>query len=116
MAMFLNNVNEKNDFIYITKNKYFVDKTGLLEKFNTIMNEYESRYVCITRPRRFGKTINAFMLASYYAKNLNTKNIFDKLKVANCPSYEEHLNKHNVIYISFNTRDITLNTYEDYRN
>ena len=99
MAEFLNNIENTNEFNLLTKNKYFVDKTGLIGKFNVIMDEYQNRYVCITRPRRFGKSINAFMLASYYAKNLNTKNIFDKLDISKCDSYEEHLNKHNVIYI-----------------
>ena len=41
----------------------FVNKTRLLEKFNKIMDEHENRFVCITRPRSFGKSINAAMLA-----------------------------------------------------
>ena len=68
MAEFLNTIENENDFLYIAKNKYFVDKTGLIEKFNVIMDEHQNRYICITRPRRFGKSINAFMLASYYSK------------------------------------------------
>ena len=114
MNCFLNNVKE-NDFLYITKNKYFVDKTELIEKFNKIMDEHENRYVCITRPRRFGKSINAFMLASYYSKNLDTKNIFDNLKIAKCDSYEKHLNKHNVIFISFNAKNENFTNYADYK-
>ena len=110
MSYFLNNVRENNDFTLITKDDYFVDKTELISKLNKLVNA-SKRYVCITRPRRFGKSINAFMLASYYSKNLDTKNIFDKLNVHKCDSYEEHLNKHNVIFMSFNTKNLKLNTY-----
>ena len=116
MSYFLNNVIKDNDFLYITKNKYFVDKTKLLEMFNKIMDDHENRFVCITRPRRFGKSINAFMLASYYSKNLDTKDIFDKLNISKCNSYEKHLNKHNVIYISFNTGSSGFNSYKEYKN
>ena len=56
------------------------------------------------------------MLASYYSKNLDTKNIFDNLKVHECESYKNHLNKHNVIYMSFNTKSLKFKTYEAYRN
>ena len=115
MAEFLNNIENNNEFNLITKDDYFVDKTELISKLNKLINSIK-RYVCITRPRRFGKSINAVMLASYYAKNLNTKDVFDKLNISNCDSYEKHLNKHNVIFMSFNTKNLKLNTYEDYRN
>ena len=116
MSYFLNNIDKENDFLYITKNKYFVDKTKLLEKFNKIMDKHENKFVCITRPRRFGKSINASMLASYYAKNLDTKDVFNNLKIAKCDSYEKYLNKHNVIYISFNTESNNFKTYDEYKN
>ena len=87
---FLNNVSEKNEFTLITKDDYFVDKTDLISKLNKLVNT-SKRFVCITRPRRFGKSINAAMLASYYTKSLDTKAIFDKLNISKCESYENHL-------------------------
>ena len=45
MSYFLNNVSETNDFLYMTENKYFVDKTGLLEKFNAIMDSMKRRFL-----------------------------------------------------------------------
>ena len=116
MSYFLNNIDKKNDFLYLTKNEYFVDKTELVGKLNKIMDTHGTRFVCITRPRRFGKSINAAMLASYYAKNLDTKDVFDKLTVSKCDSYEEHLNKHNVIFISFNSQSNEFKTYDEYKN
>ena len=102
MSYFFNNVDKNNQFIKTTKKKYFIDKSGLIDKLNELVGSAD-QFVCITRPRRFGKSINAAMLASYYAKNLNTKDVFDKLNISKCDSYEKHLNKHNVIFMSFNT-------------
>ena len=98
MAYFLNNINEVNQFSKTTKEKHFVDKSELIEKMNELVGT-ASQYVCITRPRRFGKTLNAMMLASYYSKNADFK---DKLKISKNATYLDHLNKHNVIYITLN--------------
>ncbi len=108
VAYFLNNVNEINQFSKTTKEKYFVDKSDLIEKMNELVGT-ASQYVCITRPRRFGKTLNAMMLASYYSKNANFKSLFDKLEISKSSSYLDHLNQHNVVYITFSkpTSDYT---------
>ena len=90
MSYFLNNVDRNNQFIKMTKDEYFVDKSELIAKLNTLVGTAK-QFVCITRPRRFGKSINAAMLASYYSKNLDTKDIFDKLAVSKCDSYKKHL-------------------------
>ena len=113
MAYFLNNISEINQFSKTVKEKYFVDKSELIEKMNELVGT-ASQYVCITRPRRFGKTLNAMMLASYYSKNADFKYLFDKLKVSKSDSYLEHLNKHNVIYMTFNQMPSANCTYEDF--
>ena len=113
MSYFLNNIAAINQFTKTTKEKYFVDKSELIEKMNESVGT-ASQYVCITRPRRFGKTINAMMLASYYSKNADFKNLFDKLEISKSTSYLEHLNKHNVIYMTFNSNASDLKTYVDY--
>ena len=115
MAYFLNNINEVNQFSKTTKEKYFVDKSELIEKMNELVGT-ASQYVCITRPRRFGKTLNAMMLASYYSKNANFKELFDKLKISKSKSYLKHLNKHNVVYITLNQLPDPGCTYEEFIN
>ena len=115
MSYFLNNIDKNNQFIKMTRKKYFVDKSGLMEKLNALVGEAD-QFVCITRPRRFGKSVNVAMLASYYSNHLDTKDIFDKLDISKCDSYKEHLNKHNVIYISFNTKTYKFKTYDEYLN
>ena len=114
MSYFLNNVKKENNFIQASRNEYFVDKTELIDKLNGLVGEAD-QFVCITRPRRFGKSINAAMLASYYTKNLDTKDVFDKLNISQCDSYEDHLNKHNVVYISLNGGGGKFESYKEYR-
>lgn len=113
MSYFLNNITSVNQFTKTTKEKYFVDKSKLIEKMNELVWT-ASQYVCITRPRRFGKTLNAMMLASYYSKNADFKHLFDKLEISKSSSYLEHLNKHNVIYITLNEVPKANCTYEEF--
>ena len=113
MANFLNSIDKYNVFNEVSTSEYFVDKTKMIEKINKLIRT-SMKYICITRPRRFGKSINAMMLATYYAKNLDARDIFDNLNISQNPLYLEHLNKHNVIYISFNDRNNKLKTYDEY--
>ena len=115
MAYFLNSITPINQFTKTTKEKYFVDKSALIGKMNELVGT-ASQYVCITRPRRFGKTINAMMLASYYSKNANFKNLFDKLEISKSSSYLKHLNKHNVVYMTLNQVPNPNCTYKEFIN
>ena len=113
MANFLNCIDKINQFTKQAKEEYFVDKSNFIDKINKKVGT-ASQYICITRPRRFGKSINAMMLATYYAKNLDARDIFDNLNISQNSSYLEHLNKYNVIYISFNNRSSEFETYDEY--
>ena len=99
------NPDNDNSFIRLSnsKNKYlFVDKTDFIKYINERINE-DNRFLAITRPRRFGKTVTAHMLSAYYSKGYVGQNIFDKLEIADKPSFVEHLNKYDVIYIDMNS-------------
>ena len=98
------NPSENNSFIKLANSKkyLFVDKTDFIEHINERINE-DNCFLAITRPRRFGKTVTAHMLSAYYSKGYAGKNIFDKLEIVNKPSFAEHLNKYNVIYIDMNS-------------
>ena len=100
MTYFINKKIINNSFTEAFNSDYFVDKTELISKINKLIST-NSKFLCITRPRRFGKTINAMMLESYYSKNANFKHIFDNLKISKSDTYEQHLNKHNVVYLNF---------------
>ena len=104
MGNFLN-PDKENSFITLAnrKNKYlFVDKTNFIEITNNRLNE-DNRFLAVTRPRRFGKTVTADMLLAYYSKEYDGKKIFDELDISKKDSYEQHLNKYNVIYIDMNS-------------
>ena len=101
MAYFLNIPIINNSFTELANYKYFVDKTEMIEKLNDSIDSPD-KYICITMPRRFGKTINAMMLACYYSKKSDYKNLFDKTNISKSESYVKYLNKYNVIYMTLN--------------
>ena len=99
------NPTRENSFTRLVKFKdddIFVDKTDFIEKISAKINK-DKRFMAVTRPRRFGKTVTANMLLTYYSKEYARQNIFDNLKISNEKSYKEHLNKYDVIYIDMNT-------------
>ena len=114
MGNFLNPTKE-NSFISLAnrKNKYlFVDKTSFIEITNNRLNK-DNRFLAVTRPRRFGKTVTAHMLLAYYSKGYAGSKIFDDLHIANRVDYLEHLNKYDVIYIDMNTIDGLFDNYSN---
>lgn len=96
MTFHLNKGNYK--FLEYRNNNIYVDKTPLLGKLNGLLHKID-RFLCLTRPERFGKTMTLSMINAYYSKGCDSKEIFDKLDIAKDPTYLEHLNKHNVIWI-----------------
>ena len=79
--------------------KIYVDKSILIEETNAVFAT-EQRFICISRPRRFGKTMAVNMLAAYYGAGEDANPLFKNLTIANHPSYREHLNKYNVIMVN----------------
>ena len=84
------------------KNSDFVDKTGLLNILNRNMDT-ENGFMCISRPRRFGKSVAAEMAYAYYDRNSDSRNLFEGLEITKSPDYEKHLNKYPTIFIDWNT-------------
>ena len=70
--------------------EYFVDKSKIISLINKKINT-KSKYLCITRPRRFGKSSIANMLGAYYSKAVDSKDIFDNLDVSNLESYKKRI-------------------------
>ena len=77
--------------------KIYVDKTGLIEKTNAVLNTRQ-KFLCVSRPRRFGKSMAADMLAAYYERD--EVSLFDSLKISQSASYHMHLNQYDVIKIN----------------
>lgn len=97
MGLYVNPGNE--EFDRATKSKIYVDKTGMISFINQNLNT-EHQNICVSRPRRFGKSIAANMLVAYYSRGCNSKELFEKFKIAGDAGFEEHLNKYNVIHLN----------------
>lgn len=76
----------------------YVDKTGLLKYTNEIIDT-EQRFICVSRPRRFGKSMTANMLAAYYSKGCDSTSLFAGRKIEAEETFEENFNCHNVIWL-----------------
>ena len=77
----------------------FVDKSLLIEKTNRMLGTLQ-RFVCVSRPRRFGKSMAADMLAAYYGSGKDTSTLFDSLKISGCKTYRQNLNQYDVLKIN----------------
>ena len=100
MGIYLNPKN--SNFREIIAADIYVDKTAMIEVINGFMDK-GNKYICMSRPRRFGKTIAGEMLSAYYSKGCDSHELFKGLKISGVPGYEEKLNKYNVIKIDLNS-------------
>ena len=93
-------VNPNNDGLKQALNsKIYVDKSGMIEVTNSLLDT-EQKCMCISRPRRFGKSMGINLLVAYYSKGCDSKELFANLKIAQDPNFEKHLNKYNVIWLN----------------
>ena len=81
--------------------EFYVDKSMLIALLNEKI-ETMDRFICVSRPRRFGKTMAANMIAAYYSKGCDSHEIFADLKISKDPSFEEYINKYTVIKLDLN--------------
>jgi hypothetical protein len=91
-------INKGNVLFRQSRNSEYIDKSGLIAVVNQTLFTRQ-RYTCVTRSRRFGKSMAAEMLAAYYDKSCDSRSLFADLQIAQHPTFEEHLNKYPVIYL-----------------
>ena len=113
MAVCLNTASALILYKELVNSEYFVDKSAMIEKINKRIRT-NTKHICITKPRRFGKTLVLNMLGAYYGKAYDSKELFDSLKISKSDTYMSHLNQYNVISLSLNDLPDDGNTYEDY--
>ena len=88
------------------RNSEYVDKSGLIAIVNSTLFT-ERSFSCVSRSRRFGKSVAAKMLCAYYDQSCDSRHLFTDLEIAHDPSFEKHLNKYPVIFLdmtNFTTR------------
>ena len=92
-------VNPGNSAFQVALNsEIYVDKTGLLSYTNQVIDTTNA-LICNSRPRRFGKTITANMLAAYYSKGCDSAAMFEGRKISAHDSFRRRLNRYDVIRI-----------------
>ena len=97
MGIYLNPGNEK--FIKAVNSEIYVDKSELIKYTNRVLNTMQ-QYICVSRPRRFGKSTAANMLAAYYGEGLDSKELFAGLKIAKDENFTKYLNQYDVIFLN----------------
>ncbi len=95
MGMYFNPSNER--FQANLNASIYVDKTGLIKLTNKRIFAGDERFVCVSRPRRFGKSMAANMLVAYYSRGCRSKKMFGELEIGKSEDFKEHLNRYNVI-------------------
>ena len=95
-------INIGNSRFRQSRNSEYIDKSGLIAEVNKTLFT-ERKFSCVTRCRRFGKSMAAKMLAAYYDHSCDSRALFEDLQIAGNPTFEEHLNKYPVIYIDMTT-------------
>jgi hypothetical protein len=91
-------INKGNEGFLSNRNSEYVDKSGLIAIVNSTLNTRQ-RFSCVTRSRRFGKSMAAEMLQAYYDHACDSRSLFADLEIARHPSFEKHLNKYPVIFL-----------------
>ena len=101
MGLFLNPGNRS--FRKSLNSQIYVDKSEMVVELNKYFDT-ENQYICVSRARRFGKTMMTNLLAAYYSKGCDSRALFEGLKLAQHEGWDKYLNSSNVIYIDINGR------------
>lgn len=97
MGIYLDPGNEQ--FTKMTASEIYVDKTGLIEYTNRVINTMQA-YLCVSRPRRFGKSMAAAMLAAYYSRGCSSRELFQPYCISKTPDFHKHLNQYHTIFLN----------------
>ncbi len=97
MGIYVNPGNKS--FWEAVRSRIYVDKTNLIACTNQMINTDE-KYVCVSRPRRFGKSMTLAMLAAYYSAGCDSAELFHGRKIEGHETFRKHLNQYDVIYLN----------------
>ena len=87
------------NFQKMVNSEIYVDKTGLIRYTNSVINTMQG-YLCVSRPRRFGKSMAAAMLVAYYSRGCDSGQLFENFEIAKSSSFHKYRNKYNVIFLN----------------
>ncbi len=115
MSNYLNTIRPFLQYQSESRGQYFVDKTNMISELIPLVENGNSN-LCITRPRRFGKSVMANMIASFFQKGIDSSSVFNQLQISQDVKYEKHRNQHDVIYIDFSKTPRRCQSYDQYIN
>lgn len=115
MGFYLNNREPLMIYKSEAGKPYFVDKTKMLKELIPLV-EQGNNHICITRPRRFGKSVMAAMIGAFFGKGFDSSSVFDGLEIASDPKYKENLNKHELVCIDFSGAANLSKSYDEFIN
>lgn len=113
MGTYLNSITPYTLYKSESLSPYFVDKTLMLRELFPYVSA-GNRHICITRPRRFGKTIMANMISSFFQKASDSSDVFDSLTISQVDNYRRYKNQYNVIRIDFSKMPRNCDSYTQY--
>lgn len=113
MGLYLNSKTPYMDYCETVQDPYFVDKSLLIQELVPSLGR-KNRYFCITRPRRFGKSIMANMIGAFFGNAVDSSDLFHNLEIAKDKDSLAHLNQYNVIFIDFSRMPENCYTYHAY--
>lgn len=113
MGVYLNSMTAYTLYKDEVEKPYFVDKSRILEELFPLVNK-GNNHICFTRPRRFGKTVMANMVASFFSRGCDAGDVFQDLEIAKNHDYSKYRNQFSVIHISFNDIAGKCTSYEQY--
>ena len=113
MGTYLNSITPYTLYKSESLSPYFVDKTLMLRELFPYVSA-GNRHICITRPRRFGKTIMANMISSFFQKASDSSEVFDSLTISQVDDYRRYKNQYNVIRIDFSKLPRNCDSYTQY--
>lgn len=109
----MNSTSSYEAYRKVKNSPYFVDKSHILTKIIPRIETSEN-CLCITRPRRFGKSVIANMMAAFFSKGCNAEELFDSSRISLCDNYKSQLNQYNVISLSLNRIPNNCASYRQY--
>lgn len=113
VVRYLNPYRNRQAFEDLLRSPYVVDKTGIVSALVPFIG-VENRFVCVARPRCFGKTVNANTIGCFLGRGLDAEGLFADLEVARDSRAMAHLGAHNVLYIDFSELPDVCGGFDDY--
>ena len=101
MGLFVNPDNSQ--FVDSMKSEIYVEKSGIISLLNQRIGTAGRGRICVSRPRRFGKSWTTHLISAYYSRGCDSRDIFRHLKLAEDNGWDAYLNKMNVLKLDLNT-------------